>query len=255
MTDRGCTSCSIGIGILRGCLNLVLKYEVKKEIFEMPEMNPVKPIAFFLSLIFSGVIFVGNGLAKPESGVGTTQQWAVVNGFRSAHFGMNERDLIKAIKKDFDVGKKQITRQVHPNEKTITLGIKVSKLLPESGPAKIFYILGFKSRRLIHINVVWGRPVMKDPNAEAVVATANQLRNHFVQKKYQKEGFALNAQMDEGIILVFQGKDRKGRAARLLLSNPKLEGDKKAGENIALTLSYIKKPEYPDVYRIKAGDF
>ena len=142
----------------------------------MPEMNPVKPIAFFLSLIFSGVIFVGNGLAKPESGVGTTQQWAVVNGFRSAHFGMNERDLIK-------------------------------------------------------------------------------LRNHFVQKKYQKEGFALNAQMDEGIILVFQGKDRKGRAARLLLSNPKLEGDKKAGENIALTLSYIKKPEYPDVYRIKAGDF
>ena len=110
MTDWGCTSCSIGIGILRGCLNLVLKYEVKKEIFEMPEMNPVKPIAFFLSLIFSGVIFVGNGLAKPESGVGTTQQWAVVNGFRSAHFGMNERDLIKAIKKDFDVGKKQITR-------------------------------------------------------------------------------------------------------------------------------------------------
>jgi hypothetical protein len=96
---------------------------------------------------------------------------------------------------------------------------------------------------------------MKDPNAEAVVATANQLRNHFVQKKYQKEGFALNAQMGEGIILVFQGKDRKGRAARLLLSNPKLEGDKKAGENIALTLSYIKKPEYPDVYRIKAGDF
>ena len=96
---------------------------------------------------------------------------------------------------------------------------------------------------------------MKDPNAEAVVATANQLRNHFVQKKYQKEGFALNAQIDEGIILVFQGKDRKGRAARLLLSNPKLEGDKKAGENIALTLSYIKKPEYPDVYRIKEGDF
>ena len=96
---------------------------------------------------------------------------------------------------------------------------------------------------------------MKDPNAEAVVATANQLRNHFVQKKYRKEGFALNAKLGEGLILVFQGKDRKGRAARLLLSNPKSEGDKKAGENIALTLSYIERPEDPDVYRIKEGDF
>ena len=216
-------------------------------------MNPVKPIVLFLSLVFSGVLFAGTGLAKPETG--TSQKWAVVSGFRSAQFGMNERDMLKAIKSDFGLGKKQVSRQVHPNEKTITLGIKVSKLLPESGPAKIFYILGYKTRRLIHINVIWGRPVMKDPNAEAVVATANQLRNHFAQKKYRKEGFALNAQLGEGLILVFQGKDRKGRAARLLLSNPKSEGDKKSGENIALTLSYIEKPEDPDVYRIKDGDF
>ena len=76
-----------------------------------------------------------------------------------------------------------------------------------------------------------------------------------MQKKYRKEGFALNAQLGEGLILVFQGKDRKGRAARLLLSNPKSEGDKKVGENIALTLSYIERPEDPDVYRIKEGDF
>ena len=221
----------------------------------MHGMNSFKSIILILSLIFSGVFFMGTGLAKPESGVGTSQKWAVVNGFRSSQFGMNERDVIKAIKSDFGIAKKQISRKVHPNEKTITLGIKVSKLLPESGPAKIFYILGYKTRRLIHINVIWGRPVMKDPNAEAVVATANQLRNHFVQKKYQKKGFALNAQLGAGIILVFQGKDRKGRAARLLLSNPKSEGDKKAGENIALTLSYIERPEDPDVYRIKEGDF
>ena len=217
--------------------------------------NSLKPIVIFLYLLFSGVIFVGTGLAKPDSGAGTSQKWAVVNGFRSAQFGMNERDLIKAIRNDFGIGKNQISRQIHPNEKTITLGISVSKLLPESGDAKVFYILGYKSKRLIHINVIWGRPVMKNPNAEAVVATANQLRNHFMQKKYQKEGFALNAQLGEGVILVFQGKDRKGRAARLLLSNPKSEGDKKAGENIALTLSYIEKPEDPDVFRIKEGDF
>ena len=221
----------------------------------MHGMNSFKSIILILSLIFSGVFFMGTGLAKPESGVGTSQKWAVVNGFRSSQFGMNERDVIKAIKSDFGIAKKQISRKVHPNEKTITLGINVPRILPDSGPAKIIYLLGYKTRRLIEIKIIWGRPVMKDPNAEAVVATANQLRNHFVQKKYRKEGFALNAQLGEGLILVFQGKDRKGRAARLLLSNPKSEGDKKAGENIALTLSYIERPEDPDVYRIKEGDF
>ena len=80
------------------------------------------------------------------------------------------------------------------------------------------------------------------------------MRNYFAQKKYQKNGFALNAQLGEGVILVFQGKDKKGRAARLLLSNPKNK-DGEAGENITLTLAYIEKPEDPDVFRIKDGDF
>lgn len=221
----------------------------------MPGINPVKPIVIFLSLMVSGLFFTGTSIAKPDDGASASQKWAVVNGFRSAHFGMTERDVLRAIKNDFGIGKKQVSRKVHPNEKTVTLGIQVNKLLPESGPAKIIYIMGYKSKRLIHINVIWGKPVTKNPNAEAVVATANQLRNHFAQKKYQKEGFALNAQLGEGVILVFQGKDRKGRAARLLLSNPKAEGNTKAGENIALTLSYIEKPMDPDVFRIRDGDF
>ena len=222
---------------------------------KMPRLNQAKPIVIFLSLMACGLFFAGTSSAKSDDGTSTSQKWAVVNGFRSANFGMKERDVLKAIKKDFGIGKKQVSRKTHPNEKTVTLGIQVDKLLPESGPAKVFYIMGYKSKRLIHINVIWGKPVTKKPNAEAVVATANQLRNHFAQKKYQKEGFALNAPLGEGVILVFQGKDRKGRAAKILLVNPKAEGDTKVGENIALTLSYIEKPMDPDVFRIKEGDF
>ena len=221
----------------------------------MPGVNPVKPIVIFLSLMACGLFFSGTSFAKSDDAISASQKWAVVNGFRSANFGMKERDVLKAIKKDFGIGKNQVSRKTHPNEKTVTLGIQVDKLLPESGPAKVFYIMGYKSKRLIHINVIWGKPITKKPNAEAIVATANQLRNHFAQKKYQKEGFALNAPLGEGVILVFQGKDRKGRAAKILLVNPKAEGDKKVGENIALTLSYIEKPMDPDVFRIKEGDF
>lgn len=209
-----------------------------------------QPFLFFfiVFVLLSGVV-----QAKPDDG-GTLQKQARIDGFRSAQFGMNERDVLKAIYKDFKINRKQVSRFTHPSEKTVSLGIDVDKLLPNSGPAKIFYILGHKSKRLIHINVIWGRPATSKPNAENVVAVANQLRNHLAQKSYQKEGLALNAQLSEDIILVFQGLDKKGRAVKLVLVNPK--GDpEKAGENISLTLSYIEKPNKPDVFRIKDGDF
>ena len=168
--------------------------------------------------------------------------------------GYKEGDVFRAIKKDFKINKNGVSRVINQQEKTVTLGIDVKDLLAETGPSKVFYILGYKSKRLIHVNVTWGRSIQKEPNAAAVVSTANQLRNYFAQKKYQKNGFALNAQLGEGVILVFQGKDKKGRTARLLLSNPKNK-DGEAGENITLTLAYIEKPEDPDVFKIKDGDF
>ena len=214
-------------------------------------MTKYRQIFLFLFMFF--VLLSGMVQAKPDDG-GPGQKQARIDGFRSAQFGMNERDVMKAIYKDFKISRKMVSRIEHPTEKTLSLGISVEKLLPNSGPAKVFYILGHKSKRLIHINVIWGRPATPKPNAENVVAVANQLRNHLAQKSYQKEGLALNAQLSEGIILVFQGLDNKGRAVKLVLVNPK--GDpEKAGENISLTLSYIEKPNKPDVFRIKDGDF
>ena len=96
----------------------------------MSGMNPVKPIIFFLSLIISGLFFSDTSIAKPEDVTGASQKWAVVNGFRSAHFGMIEFDVKQAIKDDFGIEKNQVSRKVHPSEKTITLGIEVEKLLP-----------------------------------------------------------------------------------------------------------------------------
>ena len=216
-------------------------------------VNLFKKVMLFALILFGMVVFSTAGAAK-DPDTGASQEWAAIDGFRSARFGYKESDVLRAIKKDFRISKNGVSRVVNQQEKTVTLGIDVKDLLAGSGLSKIFYILGYKSKRLIHVSVIWGRPVQKKPNAEAVVSTANQLRNYFAQKKYQKNGFALNAQLGEGVILVFQGKDKKGRAARLLLSNPKNK-DGEAGENISLTLSYIEKPEDPDVFKIKDGDF
>ena len=214
-------------------------------------MTKHRSIFFFLFVYF--VLLSGMVQAKTDDG-GTSQAQAEIEGFRSAQFGMSERDVMKAIFKDFKTDRKKVSRFEHPTEKTVSLGIDVDNLLPNSGPAKVFYILGHKSRRLIHVNIIWGKPATPKPDAENVVATANQLRNHLAQKSYQKEGLALNAKLSEDIILVFQGLDKKGRAVKLVLVNPKTD-PKKVGENISLTLSYIEKPGKPDVFRIKDGDF
>ena len=220
----------------------------------MLKINAMKQVVLFVLIIFCVVLFSTMAGAAKTPDKGAYQEWAIIDGFRSAKFGYKEGDVLSAIKKDFKINKSGVSRVINQQEKTVTLRIDVKDLLVGSGSSKIFYIFGYKSKKLIHVNVVWGSSVQQKPNAESVVSTANQLRNYFAQKKYQKNGFALNAHLGEGTILVFQGKDQKGRAARLLLNNPK-NNDGKAGDSISLTLSYIEKPENPDVFTIKDGDF
>ena len=220
---------------------------IAQEKMPMPRVKSIKQLVHVALFIFSLTLFLTVTEAAISTDTGTSQEWASIDGFRSAKFGFNESEVFKAINKDFRVKKKNVSRLVNSNEKTVTLSIDVKDLLVGSGSSKIFYIFGYKSKKLIHVNVVWGSPVQKKPNAEAVISTANQLRNYFAQKRYQKNGFALNAQLGEGTILVFQGIDQKGRAAVLLLNNPKNK-DGKVGDSISLTLSYIEKPESPDVF-------
>ena len=82
---------------------------------------------------------------------GASQEWAAIDGFRSAKFGSNESAVLRAIKKDFRVNKKGVSRGVNSNEKTVFLMIDVKDLLAESGPSKVIYIFGYKSKNLFRL--------------------------------------------------------------------------------------------------------
>ncbi|NIQ00279.1 MAG: hypothetical protein GWM98_07435, partial [Nitrospinaceae bacterium] len=103
-------------------------------------------------------------------------RWAQVDGFRSARFGMREKEVYRAIFKDFRIPRRKVTRQVHPVEKTTRLGITVPELLADGGPAYVLYIFGYNTRELIEVDVLWGKPVDPKPNPQQVVNVANQLR-------------------------------------------------------------------------------
>ncbi len=145
-------------------------------------------------------------------------------------------------------------RQVHPLEKTVNLGITVQDLLSQSGPSKVYYVLGYKSNRLIQINVVWGKPVVAQPNADQVVNLANQLRKYFSEQGFVAEGLVMNAPLGKDAIMVFRGSDKLGRMVLLLLDNPK-KPEGPPNQDIVLKLSYIQNPGKPDVFQINKGDF
>ena len=146
-------------------------------------------------------------------------------------------------------------------EKTTSLEVTVPKLMSLGGVAKVAYLMGFKSKKLIQVNVVWGRGAEESGRkviVQNIVDAANFLRNHLVKKEYQKEGFIANARVNDATTIVFRGKDKKNRMVLLVLTSPqakKDEDDKKAGENISLKLSYVLDTKTPDILTIGEDDF
>ena len=75
-----------------------------------------QPVLLFFSICFCLVLLSGMARAKVGD-EGASQKWANIEGFRSAQFGMKERDVLKAIFKDFKIHRKKVSRFEHPNEK------------------------------------------------------------------------------------------------------------------------------------------
>ena len=183
---------------------------------------------------------------------------ANIEGFRSAKFGSKEKNVLKAIIKDFKISKRKVKRSVHPLTRTTSLEIKVPKLLEVGGPAKIFYIFGYKSKKLMSVNVLWGRGIDEKVDPQTVVDAANLLRTHLIKKQYVKEGFLANSRLDDVSTIVFRGKDKKNRMALLVLNSHKTKNNKDAKKdapNFSLKLSYVLNAENPDIFTINDDDF
>ena len=213
----------------------------------------------FLFLLITGLM-AGPAFAKAvetsdEEGV------AIVEGFRSAQFGMTEAEVIAAINTDFNLSESEIQHHQNAAEKTNGLSITVPDILPATGKATVVYIFGYKTKKLIQVNILWGKPADPNPDPEKLVAAANSLRFYFARQGFRKDDLMMNARLKDGSVLVFRGTDKNGRVVLLLLhnpQNPKAEGEEAEAasiENLSLRLFYISDPISPDTFQIKSGDF
>ena len=201
------------------------------------------------------VVSPGSNDQVSDKTVKNTKPWANIDGFRSAKFGMTIETVKKAIRKDFSIPNRKIITINHPTERTKSLAVTVDKLLPESGKSRVVYVFGYQSKRLIQVNIVTGHPVDNDATPQQVINFGNLLGNYFFKKRYQKEGLIAHARLSDGSILVFRGKDQKGRMVLLRVSNPQPDNENAKNLKITLNLSYIEKPGEPDAYKLKDGDF
>lgn len=226
-------------------------------------MNRFIAVTLKLVLISLVSLFIsGAGFFSSESddiatdkNVKNTKPLAKIEGFRSAKFRMSMNQVKKAIYKDFGLRDNKITAIKHPTEQTNSLAVTVEKLLPNSGKSRVVYVFGYKTKRLIQVNILLGHPVDTDSTPQQVVDSGNLLGNHFFKKRYQEDGLVVHARLSDGSILIFRGKDQKGRMVLLRLSNPQPNNENAKDLKITLSLSYIEKPGEPDAYKLKEGDF
>jgi hypothetical protein len=180
------------------------------------------------------------------------KEWRIIDGFRSAKFGMDEKQVMRAIAKDFKVFKEKVERLIPPKEKTTVLSIHVPKLMELGGPSNIFYVLGYKSKRLIQVNIDWGKGVTDNFSSKDLFTISNLLRKHFAKRKYKSNGYAVNKKMNDNSVLVFRGQNKKGRGITLILESAKKEEGIEADKSYSLSLSYISDIKNPDIFIGKA---
>jgi hypothetical protein len=196
--------------------------------------------------------------AEPDAPPEVRPTTTPVEGFRQARFGMSEQQVRQAVHRDFPAAASRLSRTTHPREKTTLLSLTVEDLLPDVGPAQISYILGYASKRLVQVNIVWTSDGRTSARDEAIVAAANTLRDHFLVQYHAADEIVANHQFGDNAILVFRAAQADGRMVLLLLAGTAAAG--RANRNpapspLTLQLSYIRDHARPDIFRIERGRF
>ena len=181
---------------------------------------------------------------------------AIVEGFRTARFGMNEADVRAAISKDFGAKPDAIKTQDNPAELTHSLLVTVPDLLPNGGTAEVSYVLGYKSKTLIQVGAVWSKASDAAITPERLFSNANILRAHFMSEGFKPETVAVNTPINGGL-LMFRGSDARDRSVMLLLqgSFETKENNQRVLTPTGLLLFYVADAKSPDVFKLPPGQF
>lgn len=207
-------------------------------------------LGVFIFTLSAGLEIAESQFSEEPANINAGKKWDFIEGFRSAKFGMDERKVRRAIARDFKLSKSKVKLKTQANNKTTALNIEVDNLIPIGGAARIGYVLGYKSKRLMQVNIVWGLGITKEKDAREVVALSNILRRYFQKKRFVKKSVKYE-KVNPTHHIPFVGRDKKGRTIKmdLLFPQNKAKKNAKGANRRILKISYIGNPDEPDVYK------
>jgi hypothetical protein len=181
----------------------------------------------------------------------------VIDGFRSAHFGMDQAHTLQAIKADFNLSGKAVQNEINAVQQTASLSITVPVLVPNSGNAVINYVFGYKSKALAEVNITWSA-TDKTNSPAALLNTGAALQSYFRNEPFLPENMTGDTLLANGNLLLFRGIDTAGHEVMLVLAGPMQRNDKTKTTQMTpnvLTLLYDADAAHPDVFQLQPGSF
>ena len=180
-----------------------------------------------------------------------------IDGYRSAHFGMTEAEVLRAIQMDFAIEGGE-ARMIHPLQKTTALVIRADGLVSGAGATQVVYIFGYRSERLIQVTLSWGHPIETAVNAATLVRAARAMMNRMALQGLPRNTLTSDMAVDDGSIIVFRANDTNGHVIEMRMKGPGV-GPATGNDNDEtaswLRLSFIQDAKTPDTYKIEPGAF
>jgi hypothetical protein len=219
-----------------------------------------------LSALLAGLLLVAPAVALAQAvppaetvpAPAQTAQPITIDGFRSAHFGMTEAEVRKAIEEDFKLSGTTVHIVENPIQRTRALSVIVPALVPESGKATIDYVLGFHSQKLVQVNINWSTSVDPANKATTLVQIGGTLQGYFQSETFLPGKAVSNAVLPNGGLLLFRGTDPAGHTVVLLLGGSVQQDVKEHKAQMTpttLSLAYVADPAHPDVFQLQKGTF
>jgi hypothetical protein len=185
-----------------------------------------------------------------------------VAGFRDVRFGMTEPEVRASATKAFALKPADIASATNPVEGTSVLTVKVASLDPAPGPARVAYIFGYASKKLIQVNVIWGEetPAL---DASAMIAAGTRLERYFAGFTWKKDTSRAGIPVGDNTVVLFAGEDEKKGAVRLIADGVKFQVQREGNQTTSpepkgppkLIINYIADRENPDIAKIDQGKF
>lgn len=186
-----------------------------------------------------------------------------VTGFRGARFDMDETQLRAAIQTDFGVKPEAIKVVPNAMERTTALIVSLPALDPGPGAAAVVYILGYKTKKLIQVNLVWTQNTAPDKADSGPYLVAGvQLANYFNGFGWRDGKVTMGVPSGPNTLLLFAAEDGKAGAVQVVVDGVaferkegKVETAPQAPGSVSLRVAYIANRTTPDIFKLEPGRF